>query len=195
MELDNLKQDIVFHQRLRTFQLTFHTTWGLFSPKRIDAGSCLLAELVQVEPDNQILDLGCGYGALGLCLARAAPQGLVHLVDKDFVAIDYARKNARINRLDNTQIYLSNAFSQVPDQPFDLIVANLPANAGKELLTIMVLEAHRRLKPGGGLWVVTISGLRSYIRRTFDQVFGNYTKVKQGREHTVSLAVKAPRLS
>ena len=192
MELESLKRDIVFDEYLRASQLTFRSTWGLFSPRRIDPGSRLLAELVQVEPDAQVLDLGCGYGPLGLCLAQAAPQGFVHLVDKDFVAVEYAGKNAQANHLHNTQIYLSNGFSHVPLQPFDLIVSNLPAKVGKELLTIMLLEAHRRLKPGGGLWVVTISGLRSYIRRNFNEIFGNYTKVKQGREHTVSMAVKEP---
>jgi len=66
--------------------LHFHTTWGLFSPRAIDDGSRLLLDYLELESDSDCLDLGCGYGVLGLCMARAAPQGHTLLVDKDFGA-------------------------------------------------------------------------------------------------------------
>jgi 16S rRNA G1207 methylase RsmC len=84
---------------------------------------------------------------------------------------------------------MSNAFSHVPQLRFDVIASNLPANVGKELLKIILVESKDHLKPNGKLYVVTISGLREYIKRQFSEIFGNYRKVKQGKTHTVALAV------
>ena len=187
----NLKRDITFDANLRDRRLTFCTTWGLFSPRRIDDGSRMLIEKAPIEEGDLTLDLGCGYGAIGLAVAAATPTGTVHLVDKDFVAVDFTRRNAEANGLTNAEVYLSNAFSAVPPAlAFDNVLSNLPANVGKELLTIILTDAHRRLKPGGRLCVVTVAGLRRFIRRNFEEVFGNYAKLKQGKTYTVALAVR-----
>jgi len=188
--LEKMRRDIVFAETLRGHHLTFHSTWGLFNPKRVDEGSRLLIDHIQVAPDNLSLDVGCGYGPIGLTLARLCPQGQVHMVDKDFVAVEYARKNAAVNGVDNGQIYLSNGFSHVPDLHFDNILSNLPAKVGNELLSIIMHDARARLKPGGRFYVVTISGLKEYVKRTFREIFGNYKKVKQGKSYTVALAIR-----
>jgi 16S rRNA (guanine1207-N2)-methyltransferase len=187
---EELKEDIIFDATLRGRPMRFHSTWGLFSPRRIDDGSRLLIRHTDLRADDVTLDLGCGYGAIGLAVAAATPDGRVHLVDKDFVAVEYARKNARLNGLENCEIYLSNAFSAVGDTGFDNIVANLPANVGREMLYLILSGAHEHLKSGGQLVVVTVSGLRAFIKRNFEQVFGSYRKLKQGRHHTVAAAVK-----
>ena len=75
----------------------------------------------------------CGYGPLGLTLARLAPDGTSVLIDKDFVAVEYSKKNAQINNIKNVEIFLSNGFDQIGKRKFDLIVSNLPAKTGKEL--------------------------------------------------------------
>jgi 16S rRNA G1207 methylase RsmC len=189
-DIERLKRDIVFEATLRGRRLVLHSTWGLFSPRAIDEGSGLLIRHIDVGPADVTLDLGCGYGAIGLAIAAACPSGKVHMVDKDYVAVRYARDNARRNGLDNCEVYLSNAFSEVPDMRFDNVVSNLPAKVGKELLTIILHDARACLKPGGQLCVVTVNGLRKFIRRNFEQFFGNYRKLKQGPHHTVGLAVR-----
>jgi 16S rRNA G1207 methylase RsmC len=190
MDTTSLKKDIVFTAPLVGNNLVFHSTWGLFSPKSIDEGTQLLIDRVEVKPSDVILDLGCGYGPLGLALAKHVPQGSVHLVDKDFVAIEYAAKNAQANNLDNAKCYLSNGFDQVPaGQKFDIIVSNIPAKIGKELLIIFLNDAKDRLNPGGKLYVVTISGLKDYIKRNLTEVFGNYDKLKQSKTYTAAVAV------
>ena len=68
-----------------------------------------------------------------------------------------------------------------PEQRFNLVLSNLPAKVGNESLTLMIADAYAHLAPGGRLYVVTISGMRRFIERTFEEVFGNYEKVKQGR--------------
>ena len=189
---DDLKQDIVFEENLRGHRFIFHSTWGLFNPRGIDEGSRLLIEHVEVGTCDLSLDIGCGYGPIGLTLARLSPDGEVHLIDKDFVAVEYARKNAALNQIDNCRIYLSNAFSHVPDLRFDTIVSNLPAKAGNEMLSLILHEARRHLKPGGRFYVVFISGLKRYIKRNFQAIFGNYRKIKQSKTYTVALAVRMP---
>ena len=190
LDLDKLRQDIVFSDQLCGHQLTFHTTWGLFSPKGIDAGSRLLLDHLEVKPDDRAIDLGCGYGPLGLTIAKRAPDGHCVLVDKDFVAVDYARKNAENNRIDNVEVLLSNGLDQVPPQTFTLAVTNLPAKTGKEHYYLFFNDIKDRLEPGGRFYVVVISGLRQFIARSFKEVFGNHKKLKQGKTYTVAMAIK-----
>jgi 16S rRNA (guanine1207-N2)-methyltransferase len=189
-DVDVLRRGILFSEQLRGRTLTFHSTWGLFNPRHVDEGSRLLIDRIEVEPGDTCLDLGCGYGPIGLTLAGLCAPGEAHLVDKDFVAVEHARRNAQANHLDNVRVYLSNAFSHVPDIPFDCIASNLPAKVGNEMLTVIMHDARSRLRPGGRFYVVTISGLKEYIKRNFRAIFGNYTKVKQGKTYTVALAVR-----
>lgn len=186
----SLREDIVFSDTLCGHPLTFHTTWGLFSPRGIDAGTRLLLDHVEVGEADDCLDLGCGYGPIGLTLARLAPKGHTCLVDKDFVAVDYSNKNARINGIGNAEAFLSNGFSAVGDRRFQVITSNLPAKVGKEMLYLYLYDAFEHLHPGGRLYVVTITGLRRFIERGFKEVFGNYDKLKQGKDYTVALAVR-----
>jgi len=189
-EIEKLKQDIVFHATLRGRPLVFHSTWGLFSPRQVDQGSALLIRRIEAADDDVTLELGCGYGPIGIAVAALCPGGRVHMVDKDYVAVQYARANAEFNGLRNCEVYLSNAFSEVPDVRFDNVVSNLPAKVGRELLTIILHDAKAHLKTGGRLYVVTVNGLRKFIRRNFEEVFGNYRKLKQGPHHTAAMAVK-----
>jgi len=190
-QLERLREDIVFTGNLGGRDLALHSTWGLFSPREIDAGTRLLLDEIGVHADDDCLDLGCGYGPLGLALAVRAPQGQTLMVDKDFVAVDYAQGNAARNGLTNARAQLSNGFDQVdPQRRFDLIASNVPAKVGKELMTILLHDARRHLRPHGRLYLVTINGLRQYIKRNLTEVFGNYAKLKQGAHYTVAMAHK-----
>lgn len=185
-------KDITFEKKLIGNKITFHTTYGIFSPKELDYGSQLLIwNAGKVEEDFDILDIGCGYGPIGIALAKHAPKGSLHMVDKDFVAIEYAQKNCEANEIKNAEVYLSNGFSHVPaDKKFDIIVSNIPAKIGKELLEKIFTDAHEHLKPEGRILVVTIAGLRKYIKRTFEEIFGNYTKIEQKKNYCVGMAQK-----
>lgn len=189
--IDELKKDLQIQTELMGTPLTFATTWGVFSPREIDSGTALFLKYLTIQEDEVALDIGCGYGPLGLAIAANAPRGEVHMVDKDFVAVDYANKNAKINRLSNAKAYLSNGLSAVPKEiQFSTVVSNIPAKVGKEMLSIMLHDVHRQLKPEGQFVVVTINGLRQYMKRNFMDVFGNYEKVKQGKDYTISRAIK-----
>ncbi|MXY79921.1 MAG: methyltransferase [Chloroflexi bacterium] len=175
----------------RTLRLT--SAWGLFSAKAIDEGTALLlGELVALPPPARALDFGCGYGALGLALAALWPDCDVELIDKDVEAVEACAANIAANGLTNAQASLSPGFRDAPPGPYDLIVSNLPAQAGNEALDAILLGAWERLRPGGSLVVVSVTGLRRYVRRRLEAVFGNYHKARQGPRHTVAQGVRAP---
>lgn len=191
LDLNRLRQDIIFEDRLMEHQFVFHTTWGLFSPRDIDEGTHLLLRHMTVHPDEQAIDLGCGYGPIGMAIAQSAPQGHCLMVDKDFVAVDYANANLRRNGIGNAEAMLSNGLHHVPaDRHFTLAATNLPAKTNKEHYYLFFHDIRDRLEPGGRCYVVVISGLRRFIERAFGEVFGNHTKVKQGRQYTVAMAEK-----
>ncbi len=189
-EIDKLRQDQQFSAQLLGSELQFRTTWGLFSPRGIDEGSALLLDHLEPDGHGNTLDIGCGYGPLGLSIARCS-EGRVDMVDKDFLAVEYANRNAEINGLSNASAFLSNGCSHVPnDNRYSLVVSNLPAKVGNELLYVMFFDAMQRLQPEGRIVVVTINGLRQFVKRAFNEVFGNYKKVKQGKNYTISLAYR-----
>jgi len=190
-DIINLKKDIEIVVNLLDNELTLHTRWGVFSPRSIDEGTLLLMKHVEVGVNDVCLDLGCGYGPIGLALAKHCTKGEVHMIDKDFVAIELANNNAKLNNLSNVKAYFSDAFLQVPNEvKFDQVISNLPAKVGREQLSIILYDAFDALKPGGKITVVTINGLKDFIKNNFKSVFGNYKKLKQGQKYIVSQATK-----
>jgi 16S rRNA G1207 methylase RsmC len=186
-----LKQDLLLKAKLMNVDLQLNTRWGVFSPRVIDDGTELLMKHITVDSDDICLDLGCGYGPIGLAIAKHCDKGEVHMVDKDFVAVELANQNAKLNNIGNAKAYLSDAFRQVSKEvKFDQIISNIPAKVGREQLSIILYDAFDALKPGGKITVVTINGLRDFIKSNFKFVFGNYKKIKQGQKYVVSQAMK-----
>jgi 16S rRNA (guanine1207-N2)-methyltransferase len=191
VDLERLRADIVFTETLRGLSFTFHSTWGLFSPRNIDEGTRLLVERMEIKSTDDCMDLGCGYGPIGLAMARLAPHGQTLLVDKDFVAVEFSKKNAELNRITNATAMVSNGFTQIKRTlHFNVVASNIPAKVGKELLTLYLYDALQYLKPAGRFYVVTINGLRQFMKRNLTEVFGNYEKIKQGRAYTLAMAKK-----
>ncbi len=196
--LDSLRESIA---RQPTIQhdtgagiLTLRTRHGLFSARAIDAGSALLLrELEPVPAQPRVLDLGCGYGAIGLTLASRWPTAAVTLVDTDVRAVEAARENIESNRLANAQAVLSPGLRDVDAGSLDLIVSNLPAQAGNDALDEILLEAHDHLADGGTLVVVVVNGLRRAVQRRLELIFGDANKAHQGHRHTVLEAARAAR--
>ena len=189
--LRSLRKDIEFKTTLCGKAMVFRSTWGIFSPREIDAGTELILQYIKPSADADIFDLGCGYGPIGLTLAKLAPKGQTLLCDKDFMAVEYTNRNAILNGASNAKAILSNGFQHVDkDQRFDLVVSNVPAKVGNEMMTLMLHDAHFHMKPGGEIYLVTVNGLRQYMKRNLKEVFGNYKKLKQGPAYTIHLAYK-----
>ncbi|MBT6922262.1 MAG: class I SAM-dependent methyltransferase [Candidatus Ruthia sp.] len=190
-DIPKLKQDLSVQTNLLGYDLILKTRWGVFSPRAIDGGTLLLMKYLDISESDKCLDLGCGYGPIGLAVAKSCPQGEVHMVDKDFIAVELSNTNAKLNHINNAEAYLSDAFLSVnKDNYFDQIISNVPAKVGREQLSIILYDAYDALKPGGKITFVTINGLRNFIKDNFKSVFGNYKKLKQGQKYTISQAIK-----
>lgn len=185
------RKDIQFTQNVLGRPFEFCTTWGIFSPEKLDDGSLMLLDHIDFKTNDNSIDLGCGYGVLGMTAARECPDGQHLLIDKDFVAVEYARLNCQKNQLTNTQVQLSNGFNEVAkERKFSLVMSNLPAKVGKEQHYLYLLDAYERMEIGGRFYVVTINGLRQFMKRAFSEVFGNSDKIKQGKTYTITMATK-----
>lgn len=185
------RQDIHFRQDVLDKSFEFSSTWGIFSPEKLDEGSLMLLDYIDFKSDDNSIDLGCGYGVLGMTAARECPKGQHLLIDKDFVAVEYAKLNCQKNGLDNAQVMLSNGFYHVDKaRQFSLVMSNLPAKASKEQHYLYLLDAYDAMQSGARFYVVTINGLRDFMKRSFTEVFGNSDKIKQGKTYTVTMAIK-----
>jgi 16S rRNA G1207 methylase RsmC len=188
---EHWRKDLHFKEDVLGKPFDFTTTWGIFSPQKLDDGSLMLLDYVDFQADDDSIDLGCGYGVLGMTAARECPNGQHTLIDKDFMAVEYARRNCEKNGLKNVDVHLSNGFNHVAaDKDFSLVMSNLPAKVGKEQHYLYFLDAYERMRQGGRFYVVTINGLRQFMKRSFTEVFGNSEKVKQGKTYTITMAVK-----
>ncbi|MCU9601974.1 class I SAM-dependent methyltransferase [Pallidibacillus thermolactis] len=133
----------------------FTTNRGVFSKNEVDFGSRLLIESFE-DPEIQgpILDVGCGYGPIGLALAKSFPKRLVHMIDINERAIQLALENAKNNEVNNVKIYESYLFDNVKEESFAAIVTNPPIRAGKKVVHDIFEKSLDYLKHEGTLWVV-----------------------------------------
>ena len=176
-------------------RLLLRSRHGLFSARSLDDGTdLLLRELDAMTPVDRVLDLGCGYGALGLTLAVRWPASRVDLVDTDIRAVEATAENITRNNLDNATATLSDGVRELRQHAstYDLVVSNLPAQAGNDAIDLLLLDAHDALKDGGSLALVAVNGLRRYLQRRLADIFGkqHVRKVHQGPRHTVLEAAK-----
>jgi len=181
----------VIKEKINGVELSFYTTPGVFSWQNLDEGTRLLLAHLSVSEKEEVLDVGCGYGPLGIYCAKKATKGKVLMVDKDFVAVDYAKKNILLNNLSNSEAQLSNVLTNIDiNRKFTLIVSNLPANVGKDVWDLLLDQAKQALEPNGRIIFVTIANLKDYVKRKFTEIFGNYEKIAHDRRYIVHQASK-----
>lgn len=180
---------------LRDREFRFTSDSGVFSKKTVDFGSRLLIESFRLNEEvaGDILDVGCGYGPMGLALAHAYPARLVEMVDVNERALSLARRNAEANNIRNVKVYESNTYDQVPEgRQFAAIVSNPPIRAGKQVVHRILSEAHTHLLPGGTLTVVIQKkqGAPSAEQKMLD-VFGNVEIIARDKGYWIIQSVKA----
>jgi 16S rRNA (guanine1207-N2)-methyltransferase len=137
----------------RGVALTFQTDAGVFSKGEVDTGTRLLLEALPEEMSGEILDLGCGWGVIGISIARAWPETRVSLADVNTRALELSRENAERNRAE-VVCAESDGMAALMDRSFDAVITNPPIRAGKQVIYRMFADAAARLKPGGALYLV-----------------------------------------
>jgi 16S rRNA (guanine1207-N2)-methyltransferase len=181
----------IVHETVRGFDLRLETQPGVFAQHGLDPGTRLLIEAMRVSPKARVLDLGCGYGAIGIVAAKLALRGGAVLVDSDVRATRLAQRNVELNDVSNAEVVLGDGVNDLPPKArFDVIASNPPTHSGREVLDEFVAGAYRLLKPRGQLYLV-INRLLS-LKREVDTVFGNSETAARSKGYVVLRAIKAP---
>ncbi len=145
-----------FEAKLRGKSYTFQTDAGVFSKGEIDLGSRILIDTLPCQAGETILDLGCGYGPIGMVASTlVGTSGEVHMVDVNERAVALARENLAKNGIENAKVMVSDGLNGLPpDLTFDWVLSNPPIRAGKLVIYQLLTDAYHRLKPSGCLLVV-----------------------------------------
>ncbi len=164
-------------------RMKFFTDAGVFSKKMIDFGSQVLLSCLSFQQGEAVLDVGCGYGPLGLSLVKA--QG-VHatMVDVNTRALDLAQKNAALNQVE-AKIFQSNVYDEV-EGCFDHIISNPPIRAGKKVVHEVLSGSFDHLNPGGDLTIVIQKkqGAPS-AKAKMEEIFGNCEILKKDKGYYI----------
>lgn len=174
-------------------KFTYTTDSGVFSKNNIDVGSEVLmttAETVDF-PKGNLLDIGCGYGPVGIYLAKAFPNRLIEMIDVNERAIDLAQLNAKENEASNVQIYSSNLFAEVENKKLAGIISNPPIRAGKTVVHEILEKSHDYLVEGGYLLIVIQKkqGAPSAKKKMLE-VFGNVERINLDKGYWILAAQK-----
>ena len=162
------------------FNFVLMTDAGVFSKDKIDIGSEVLIKAAQESafPNGNILDLGCGYGTIGLTLAKTFPNREIEMVDVNERALDLSKENAALNEVENVKIYQSNIFASIEGKEFAAIISNPPIRAGKKVVHQILEESYDHLVDGGKLQIVIQKkqGAPS-AQKKMQEVYGNVERI------------------
>lgn len=178
---------------LRGKTLHFTTDAGVFSKGGVDFGSQLLIEsFLMPDVDGDVLDVGCGYGPIGLTIATLYPERQIQMVDVNERAIALSQENAAQNHVQNTKIYPSNGLLAVKDSNFAAILTNPPIRAGKDVVFSFYEDSFTKLRSGGELWVVIQKkqGAPSSAKH-LEEFFGNVSVVAKRKGYYILKAIKS----
>lgn len=191
---DGLKSNpssYVFNFKNQRF--TFKSDAGVFSKNYIDFGSFTLLNAFKAEIETgSILDMGCGYGPIGITLATLYPTFKVKMTDINARALDLALENINTNHVKNAEVLKSNMFEAIlPDEKFDYILTNPPIRAGKQVVFGIYDGSFNHLKEGGELWVVIQKkqGAAS-SQKHIEEVFGNCSVVTKEKGYYILKAIR-----
>lgn len=187
----SLRQPEIYEDTLRGFQLKFWTDHGVFSRGHTDTGSEELIKAMDVQDACRILDLGCGYGVIGIVAARLAPAAQVVMTDPNTRAVELAQQNLETNLVRNADVRAGEGFDPVGDDQFDVILTNPPIHAGNTVVFELIAGAAAHLVPGGRFYLVarTKQGAKTFAKE-MERHFSRVTQAGQGSGFRVYLGEK-----
>lgn len=171
--------------------LCLHSLPGIFSYDRVDAGTRLLLNSITVQPRDKVLDLGCGYGIIGITAALMG-AAWVDLVDINLLAVSSTQKNLAVNQIHNASAFASDVLSDVASCDYSLIISNPPFHSGKQvdylIAQAFIEESFRALLLGGRLVIVANRFIQ--YDKLIKTIFGNVTRLTENNKYYVLAAVK-----
>lgn len=160
----------MFRASVNAIDLRFETDPSLFSPSRPDRGTLALLSSIAFEPEDKILDLGCGYGLVGIYAAKRIEPSRVWMIDNDETALISARRNIAINDVAGVHVLQSDGFRDFNESDFTKIIFNPPYHADFSVPKHFIEKGFNRLVVGGSMFLVTKRAL--WYRNKLTSVFG-----------------------
>lgn len=179
-----------YHLRHNTYQFTSDA--GVFSKHSIDFGTALLIEsFTRPDVPGDLLDVGCGYGPIGISLAALFEDHNVVMIDINERAISLAKHNAEQNNIHHITVKQSDGLTEVMGEQFSAVVTNPPIRAGKDVIYQMFTDAKEVLQVGGTLWIVIQKkqGAPS-AKKKLQELFGHVEEVARKKGYFIFKATK-----
>ena len=165
---------------------------GVFSWDKLDGGTLQLLETMTIGRTDAVLDLGCGYGILGLAAAQIATAGSVTLVDADINALDAARRTMELNALQNCKVIASDVTSAVANLKFDVVLTNLPFHLAHETnydIAVQFIKGAASVLKANGRFYLVANRFLPY-EDVVQDTFGNVLTLRESRQYKVLSAVR-----
>jgi len=181
----------IVHTRLRGETFKFLTASSVFSKKQVDLGTRLLIEAMRLPETGAVLDVGCGYGAVGIVAAASNPRLQVVMTDVNMRAIRLARQNIKINRVRNAEVRYGYLYEPVKDVAFNCVLSNPPVSAGMETVKAIITEAPNVMESKATFQMVIRSKIGAKtLPPFFNESFGNCTVLARKSGYRVLMAEK-----
>lgn len=148
------EQTGVISATIKGVRLAFRTHPALFSPRYIDPGTLAMLSCVELGADEKVLDLGCGYGIVGILIAKLIGPDKVTMADLDPLAVEYARINAKLNNVESVRIIQSDGYDSIDDSGFTAILVNPPYHTDFSVPKRLIEKGFNRLAMGGRMTLV-----------------------------------------
>jgi 16S rRNA G1207 methylase RsmC len=177
------------HLRDESFQ--FVTASSVFSKKRVDLGTRLLIETMVLPSTGAVLDVGCGYGAVGIVAAASNSRLRVIMTDVNFRAVRLARRNVEINKVNNAEVLCGYLYEPVKDLIFNCVLSNPPVSAGMETVKAIITEAPKVMASEATFQMVIRSKIGAKtLPSVFNETFGNCAVLARESGYRVLMARK-----
>ena len=191
---DSISQQKHWTYRLKGNTLSFTSDNGVFSKNTVDFGSELLVESYDIPEQFQnasLLDIGCGYGTMGLAYGKAYPELSIEMIDVNERALVLAQENAKKNGIHNVDIHESNLYDSVKKSKYEIIISNPPIRAGKIVVHTILEKAYDYLAENGQLVIVIQKkqGAPS-AQKKMEEVFGNCERIQWDKGYWILVSTK-----
>ena len=167
--------------------LQLKTAPGLFSPGNPDTGTLAMLSCASFTSEDKVLDLGCGYGLVGIYIAKIIGGQHVTMSDIDESAVRLAKENTVVNDTPDITILLSDGFTNIPDSGYTLILSNPPYHSDFRIAKHFIEKGFNRLVIGGKMLMVTKR--KEWYKNKFTAVFGG-VQIREINGYTIFIAEK-----
>jgi 16S rRNA (guanine1207-N2)-methyltransferase len=176
---------------LRGKSFEFLTASSVFSKKQVDLGTRLLVEAIALPETGAVLDMGCGYGAVGIAAAASNPRLHVVMTDVNVRAVHLARQNAEKNKVSNTEVRCGYLYEPVKDSTFHCVLSNPPVSAGMETVKAIITQAPQVMAHEATFQMVIRSKIGAKtLPPVFNETFGNCQVLARKSGYRVLMAEK-----